>query len=198
MQSQGLSWAQPTLRSLLGSFHPLGKAPLDTLCQCTASARWASFPHQAKAAQGFPWCSLSRRRGHSFGPWQHKNNNPPFLLHQPLLCFSETPDLHQLRIRPSLLSPEIWFSPTFVCNYSLCITEMLQICCALHAMDSLFTHVLLQARDSVSEREGTNSMLCRALTIKRSLKKKIQYMGKDLSLDRNMFQIKVRLEMTAT
>jgi len=65
-------------------------------------------------------------------------------------------------------------------------------------MDSLFTHVLLQARDSVSEREGTNSMLCRALTIKRSLKKKIQYMGKDLSLDRNMFQIKVRLEMTAT
>lgn len=46
-----------------------------------------------------------------------------------------------------------------------------QTCCTLHFMGSLFTHVHLQEKDSVSERESTNSMLCRALIIKRSFKK---------------------------
>lgn len=68
----------PNFTSFFGRFHQVGKASFDSLCQSTASALSASFPHQAKAAQGFPWCSLSRRRGHSLASWQRRTTTHHF------------------------------------------------------------------------------------------------------------------------
>lgn len=148
--------------SFFGRFYPLGKASLDAFSKGTTLLSEHHCP-------GFPQCTLCRR-SHTVGSQQHKKSTQ-FLQYQPVLYFSETPHLHQHRIGPPLLSLD-YLSPNLDIQLFFLHYWDAETCCILHFMGSLFTHVLLQESDSASKRESTNSTLCRAFIIKRSLKKK--------------------------